>query len=69
MNKIIKIDEKNGTIIVRAENELEAEKLALKTDIFNSNLEVEIDDIRQNKSGNFTIQYTEYGEADMDYYL
>ncbi len=69
MNKIIEINEKNGTIIVRAENFLEAEKLALKTDIFNSNLEVEIDDIRQNKSGNFTIQYTEYGEADMDYYL
>jgi hypothetical protein len=69
MNKIIEINKKNGTIIVRAENELEAEKLALKTDIFNSNLEVEIDDIRKEKSGNFTIQYTEYGEADMDYYL
>ena len=69
MNKIIEINKKNGTIIVCAENFVEAEKLALKTDIFNSNLEVEIDDIRQEKSGNFTIQYTEYGEADMDYYL
>mgnify|MGYP003637508342 CR=1 FL=1 len=69
MTKIIKIDEKNCTIIVRAENIVEAEKLAWKTDILNSNIEIEIDDITIEKNGYFRFHYTEYGEADMDYYL
>ena len=61
MNKVIKVYKENMQIIVSAETERQAEKIALKSYIFKRNfLITEIEEIYQNKDGNFVINYNEY---------
>jgi len=61
MNKVIKVYKENMQMIVSAETERQAEKIALKSYIFKRNfLITEIEEIYQNKEGNFVINYNEY---------
>jgi hypothetical protein len=61
MNKVIKVYKENMQMIVSAETERQAEKIALKSYIFKRNfLITEIEEIYQNKDGNFVINYNEY---------
>jgi len=67
MNKVIKVYKENMQMIVSAETERQAEKIALKSYIFKRNfLITEIEEIYQNKEGNFIINYNEY-DNDYDY--
>ena len=65
MNKVIKVYKENMQMIVSAETERQAEKIALKSYIFKRNfLITEIEEIYQNKEGNFIINYNEYDNDD-----
>ena len=67
MNKVIKVYKENMQMIVSAETERQAEKIALKSYIFKRDfLITEIEEIYQNKEGNFIINYNEY-DNDYDY--
>ena len=67
LNKVLKIDEKNETITVRAQSEAMAEKLAYRTHVFSQAHETELTDIVLEKNGNYSVHYIMYIDYDNDF--